>query len=142
VAIDDVVIALVRALELPLSGSTGFDIPGPEALSGQQILTETARLMRLPRPLMLRVPVLTPRLSALWVRLVTRADWAVAREIVVGLKQDVLAHDDRFWHLIDHPHRLTFAEAAERALARERQIKRPHGAWGAVERARGLPDNP
>jgi uncharacterized protein YbjT (DUF2867 family) len=138
VAIDDVVTALVRALELPQVGSACFDLPGPQALSGEEILAETARVLGLPRVPVLKVPLLTPRLSALWVRFVTRARWSVAREIVVGLKHDVLAQDDRFWQLIHHPRRLTFMEAAVRALAKERAAERPHGAWGMVEAARGI----
>ncbi|HEX6837989.1 MAG TPA: hypothetical protein VF334_15535 [Polyangia bacterium] len=81
------------------------------------------------------MPLLTPRLSALWVRFVTRARWSVARRVVVGLTEDLLAHDDRFWTLIDHRQRLPFAEAARRALAAERAEGPVRGTWGAVERA-------
>ena len=84
------------------------------------------------------MPLLTPRLSSLWVRFVTRARWPVAREVVVGLNHDLLAADDRFWRLIDGPNRLLFAEAAQRALAAERRQQPVAGAWGAVERVRGL----
>jgi uncharacterized protein YbjT (DUF2867 family) len=134
VAIDDVVVALVRALELPVDGSCWFDLPGPEILSGREILEETARMMGRPLPRMIEVPLLTPRLSSLWVRFVTRAEWAVAREIVVGLTSDLLAHDARFWELIGHPRRLPFAEAARRALEAERRAGRPaRGAWARVE---------
>jgi uncharacterized protein YbjT (DUF2867 family) len=135
VAIDDVVVALVRALDLPATTSASFDLPGPLALSGKEILEETARVMRLRHPRMIEVPLLTPRLSSLWVRFVTRANWSVAREVVVGLVDDLLARDDRFWGLIDHPNRLTFAEAARIALAAE---QRAVGTWGAIEHARGL----
>jgi len=139
VAIDDVTVALTRALALPvaeLEGSCWFDLPGPETLSGREILEETARVLGRPRPRMLEVPLLTPRLSSLWVRFVTRADWAVAREVVVGLTADLLARDARYWELIDHPRLLPFAEAARRALAAERREARPaHGAWAAIERA-------
>jgi len=133
VAIDDVVVALVRALEVPLDGSVVFDIPGPQTLSGRQILEETARQLQRPLPWMVEVPLLTPRLSALWVRLVTRADWNVAREVVVGLEHDLLARDDRYWTLVHHPRPLGFAEAARRALAKERAPV--GGPGGAVERA-------
>ncbi len=85
---------------------------------------------------MLEVPLLTPRLSSLWVRFVTRAKWSVAREIVIGLTEDLLARDDHFWRLIDHPRRLTFVEAAQLALDEERRHAPIRGAWGAVERAR------
>lgn len=136
VAIEDVVVALVRALELEQDGSAWFDIPGPEVLSGKQILQETARVMGLQCPRMLDVPLLTPHLSSLWVRFVTRADWSVARQVVVGLTGDLLAENDRFWHLIDHPARIPFAEAARRALAAEaREGRQIHGPWRLVERA-------
>ena len=138
VAIDDVVIALVRAMELPLAESACFDIPGPVALSGREILEETARVMGLPHPRMVGLPLLSPRLSSLWVRFVTRAQWSIAREVVVGLTEDLLAQDDRFWKLIDHPRRLSFAEAARLALDAERSDGRVQGTWGAIERLRGL----
>ena len=138
VAIDDVVVALVRALELPLAASAWFDIPGPVTLSGKEILEETARVMGLAHPRMLELPLLSPRLSSLWVRFVTRAQWSVAREVVVGLTEDLLARDDRFWELVGHPHRLFFAEAARLALDAERGDGRVQGTWGAIERLRGL----
>ena len=138
VAIDDVVLALVRAIELPLGASAWFDIPGPVTLSGKEILKETAGVMGLRHPSMIEVPLLSPRLSSHWVRFVTRAQWSVAREVVVGLTEDLLARDDHFWELIGHPHRSSFAEAAKRALDAERGDDRVQGAWGAIERARGL----
>ncbi len=137
IAIEDVVIALVRALELPLETSTWFDVPGPDTLSGKEILEETARVMGLKHPRMVGVPLLSPRLSSLWVRFVTRAKWSVAREVVVGLTEDLLARDDRFWQLIGHPHRLSFAEAARLSLDAERCLGPVPGPWGAIERARG-----
>lgn len=138
IAIDDVVVALVRALELPPTASAWFDIPGPVTLSGKEILEETARVMGLRHPRMVEVPLLSPRLSSLWVRFVTRAQWSVAREVVVGLTEDLLAEDERFWQLIGHPHRSSFAEAARLALDAERGDGRVRGVWGAIERARGL----
>jgi uncharacterized protein YbjT (DUF2867 family) len=143
VAIDDVLVALVRALDLPLTASAWFDIPGPVTLSGQEILEETARIMGLKHPRMLAVPLLSPHLSSLWVRFVTRAQWSVAREVVVGLTHDLLAHDARFWALIDHPHRIAFAEAARIALDAEHEHQqRSKGLWAAIERARGLAPRP
>jgi len=142
VAIGDVVISLVRALDLPLATSACFDLPGPMALSGKEILEETARVMGLPHPRMIEVPLLSPRLSSLWVRFVTRANWSVAREVVVGLTQDLLARDDQFWRMIDHPDRVAFAEAARAALAAERRQRPAEGTWGAIERVRGLRERP
>lgn len=137
VAIDDVVDALVGALDIPLETSDSFDLPGPDVLTGEQILVETARAMGLPEPRRVAVPLLTPQLSSLWIRFVTRANWSVAHELVLGLEGDLLARDDRFWRLIGHGARLSFDEAARRALeAERREAGRPTtGAWAAVERA-------
>ncbi|HVP28216.1 MAG TPA: hypothetical protein VMW35_03555 [Myxococcota bacterium] len=132
-AIDDVVTALVRVLELPLATSAWFDIPGPVTLSGKEILEETAPVMGLRQPRMVEVPLLSPRLSSLRVRFVTRAQGSVAR-----LTEDLLARDDRFWELVGHPHRLSFAEAARVALDAGRGDRRARGTWGAIERVRGL----
>jgi uncharacterized protein YbjT (DUF2867 family) len=116
VALDDVVVALMAAATLPLSENTWFDIPGPEVLSGRQILERIAAL-RGRRIVAVEVPLLTPQLSALWLRLVTRTDFALARELVLGLGGDLLPKDDRFWPLIDHRRLLSFDEAATRALS-------------------------
>ena len=75
-------------------------------------------------------------------RLVTRADWSVAREVVIGLSEDLLARDDQFWRLIDHPNRLGFAAAARRALDAELRRNPVPGAWGVIERVRGLAVSP
>jgi hypothetical protein len=98
-----------------------FDIPGPETLSGRQILERIAAL-RGRRIVAVEVPLLTPWLSALWLRLVTRADFTVARELVLGLGEDLLPKDERFWRLIGHRKLVSFDEAARRALADETPV--------------------
>jgi uncharacterized protein YbjT (DUF2867 family) len=130
VALEDVIAALVGAAELPLQGSAWFDVPGPEIVSGQQILERIAAL-RGRRILALEVPLLTPQLSALWLKLVTRTDFTLARELVLGLHEDLLPKDDRFWQLIGHANRMSFDDAARRALAGE---PRQTGMRGQVAR--------
>jgi hypothetical protein len=51
--------------------------------------------------------------------LVTRAEYRVARELVLGLEEDLLPKDARYWELTGHPPALSFREAAARALASE-----------------------
>lgn len=118
VALADVITALIGAGRLPLERSEWFDLPGPDTVSGQQILERIAKI-RGRRFLAVKVPFLTPQLSALWLRLVTRTDFALARELVQGLKEDLLPKDDRIWGLLGHTHLLSFDEAARRALASE-----------------------
>ena len=64
----------------------------------------------------------------------TRADWSVAREVVVGLTEELLSPDARFWELIGHSRLLDFDEAARRAIDEEKREGRVPGPWGAVER--------
>jgi uncharacterized protein YbjT (DUF2867 family)/membrane protease YdiL (CAAX protease family) len=135
VSIEDVTIALVRSLELDLPQSAWFDVPGPEVLSGREILERTATALGVRKPLMIQVPFLSPKLSSHWVRFVTRAEWSVAREVVVGLKTDLIAHDDRFWSLIEHPKRKNFDSAARTAIQDERRAPPLQGFWGWIERA-------
>ena len=126
IALEDVVQALVDALEIPLHRSAVYDIPGPDTLSGKQILERIAALEgRTLRSV--SVPWLTPALSATWLRLVTGANYAVARELVLGLKEDLLPEDARYWELTGRPPRSSFDEAARRALDAERRDPRPSG---------------
>jgi uncharacterized protein YbjT (DUF2867 family) len=118
VAIDDVVTALIAAATMTLAESTWFDIPGPEVMTGREIL-ERIGALRGRQIIAIEIPLLTPQLSALWLKLVTRADFAVARELVLGLSADLLPRDARFWQLIGHSELLPFDEAARRALMSE-----------------------
>lgn len=115
VAIDDVVAALVRALDMPVESSTAFALPGPEVLSAEQILRRVAQQAGI-SPWMVHVPFLTPSLSSHWLRFVTRADIRVARQLVDGLEHDLVVDGEGFWaHAPDLP-RTTFDEAVRRTL--------------------------
>ena len=124
VAIDDVIVALATAARAPLSHSSSFDLPGPEIMTYRETLLRTARLLGHRRLLVVDVPVLSPMLSSQWIRLVTMADWSVARELVLGLTHDLLARSDEYWQLIAHPPLLTFDEAARSALDEESRKRR------------------
>ncbi len=130
-AVDDLMVALRAALSLPAAGGVWFDLPGPETLSGHQILVRTAHALGLSPPVTVEVPVLSPWLSSHWIRFVTRAEWGVAREIVIGMASDFLAEDARFWDLIGHAP-MPFDDAARRAIAEAPRGPLP-GFWGWVE---------
>ncbi len=123
VAIDDVILALAIAARLPLTRSASFDLPGPEILTYREVLRRTARLLGHRRLPMLDIPVHSSNLSSQWVRLVTRADWPVARELVLGLTHDLLARSDEYWQLIGHLPLLTFDQAAREALDDETRTR-------------------
>jgi uncharacterized protein YbjT (DUF2867 family) len=132
VALDDVVVALVRGLEVPLPASAWYDIPGPDTVSGREILSKLAALRgrRVPS---VPVPFLSVSLSSWWLKLVTRADFSLARELVLGFKGDLLPHDERYWSEIGFTPRWSFESAARRALADEEHAEHA----GGVRRAAG-----
>jgi uncharacterized protein YbjT (DUF2867 family) len=128
IAIEDVVAALVAALDVPLPESAWYDVPGPEVLSVRDILERVAALRGRALPAV-DAPLPHPRISALWLKLVSDAPWQVVRELVQGLSHDLLPRDDRYWALTGLPPRTRFEEAARRALA-EDEGRRPGGLRG------------
>src|SRR4029078_8183947 len=70
IGIDDVLAYLVAALQLPDGASRTFDIGGADQASYGDVMREYAKQRRLKR-VIISVPLLTPRLSSLWLGLVT-----------------------------------------------------------------------
>ena len=94
-----------------------YDAAGPEVMTYREMIERVARL-RGRRPLIVEVPFLTPRLSSLWLYLVTPVKAGVARPLVDGLRNETVAHDERIRALV--PFELTpFEQAARAALAGE-----------------------
>lgn len=120
IAIDDVTFALAKALQVPLEGSVALPLPGPEVLSGRDILLRTAHLLG-SHPRAIRVPIVTPRLSSYWITLVTRADQRISEELVEGLRCDLVAESEGFWRLAPEYPRIPFDDAARAALLEEQR---------------------
>ncbi len=133
VAIDDVVGALAGALALPPCGSRVLELPGPEALSVRQLLERVAGALGR-RPRMLRVPLLSPRLSAHWLRFVSGAPSSVAEELVLGLEGDLLMTSSAAWAELGVPAVTPFDAAVARALEAEALAPPRRLAVRAVER--------
>ena len=117
VALADVLAALVGVCGEPAAYGETFDLGGPEVMTYRAMMERTARL-RGKHPILIEVPFLTPRLSSLWLHLVTPVNVSVARPLVEGLRIPTVAHDDRIWELVK-TRRTTFDESVEAAL-RER----------------------
>lgn len=130
IAIDDVVAALCAAVDDPVVGCAAFDLPGPELLSARQILERIAAHAGI-APIMFPVPLLTPRLSSLWLQFVTRADYTLARQLVAGLSVDLIGEDPGYWARIPTVERTPFDRAVAQALADEEP---EGGLMGAIER--------
>ena len=114
VALADVLAALVGVCGNEATYDQTFDLGGPEVMTYRTMMERVARL-RGKHPVLVEVPFLTPRLSSLWLYLVTPASVAVARPLVEGLRIPTIAHDARIWNLLGAP-RTPFDQAIRAAL--------------------------
>ncbi|MFC6771876.1 NAD(P)H-binding protein, partial [Halorubrum pallidum] len=114
IAIDDVIAYLLGVLTAPETAGETFEIGGPNVLTYAEILRETRR--QLGHGLrILRAPVLSPDLSAAWLRFVTDVNPYLARSLVEGLRNTVIVEDDRIREIV--PVELTpFPVAVARAI--------------------------
>lgn len=117
IGIEDLIDYLILALEIPLEGSRIFEIGGPDRVSYGDMMREYARRRGL-RRIMIRVPVLTPRLSSLWLGLVTPLYARVGRKLIDSIRNPTVVQDlsARQWFSV-RPRGMR--EAMERALRNE-----------------------
>ena len=96
IAIDDLLAYLTDALDLPGGGNRIFEVGGRETISYRGIMQEYARQRGLKR-LMIPVPILTPRLSSLWLGLVTPLYARVGRRLIDSMRHPTVVRDASAW---------------------------------------------
>lgn len=114
VALTDVVHAL-RALRDREDVTGDVELGGAEVLSYRQMMERTARVLGRRPPLVVRVPVLSPRLSSYWVQLVTPVDARLVRPLVDGLREEMVVRAPPPPGVNDAP--LGFDDAVRAALS-------------------------
>jgi len=88
-----------------------FDIGGTEILTYKQMLYSFAKVRKLKR-LIISAPVLTPKLSSLWLVFVTSTTFSLARSLVNSMKNEVICKDNRIQKIV--PAKLLSYEEAVR----------------------------
>ncbi|RQO72413.1 DUF2867 domain-containing protein [Pedobacter sp. KBW06] len=71
-----------------------FDIGGPDVLSYKEMMMQYAEVRQL-RRIIITLPLLTPRLSSLWLNLVTSVPYALARSLVDSMKNEVICKENK-----------------------------------------------
>ncbi len=117
IAVRDVLYYLIATLETDATTGKTLDIGGPQVWSYERVMREMASALRLRRRLVIPVPVLTPRLSSLWIHLVTPLHASIARPLAEGLKNRVVCRNDEALRLMPHQC-LTIREAMDAALTK------------------------
>ncbi|WP_326835858.1 NAD(P)H-binding protein [Amycolatopsis rhabdoformis] len=92
IAIADVVRYLVGVLDCPRAEGRTFEIGGSEKLAYLDMLRRLARLEGR-SPVIVPVPLLSPRLSSYWLALVTDVDVATGRTLIDSMANEVVVRD-------------------------------------------------
>ena len=121
IAVADAVAFLAAGADLEAPLEREIEIGGPEVTTYGGMMDELARAMDRRPPLRLPVPVLSPRLSSLWIGLITPVDAGVARPLIEGLETETVVQDPSGMDLID-VERTPLPEAMRRALAGEEPL--------------------
>lgn len=117
IGIREVLDYLVAALDVPESSGRTIEIGGADVITyGDMMMTYAA--VRGLRRWLLPVPVLTPRLSSLWVNLVTPIPAAIARPLIDGLRNENIVHENSARELFPHIQPASYRTSVERALER------------------------
>ncbi len=121
-----------------------LEVGGPDVLTYRQMMDAYAEAAGLARRLILPVPVLTPRLSALWIQFVTPLPIGLARALVDSLINDVVVEDRDVRTLFPHE-ALGFRESVTRAISRVQDLDIPtrwSGAGASEASASPSPTDP
>lgn len=118
IALADAVGSLVAAGSASVPAGR-YEIGAPESSTYGDMLRTVARQMGR-RLLIVPVPVLSPRLSSWWLRLITNVDLQTARTLVDSMTNDVVVTDRRFDEITGRAPQ-HFGDAVAVALAERKQ---------------------
>jgi uncharacterized protein YbjT (DUF2867 family) len=123
IALENLIEYLLAVPSLEATANRCYDVGGPEVLSYEEIMRQYGEVIG-KHPLIMPVPFLSPRLSSYWLHLVSSVPTSIARALIEGLKQDVIADDAPIRELIPLP-LLNFRQSVRASLAAEARQQIP-----------------
>lgn len=138
IAVRNVLHDLVECLHVPETVGRTLDIGGPNVLTYRELMDVMSDALKLPRRVIVPVPVLTPRLSSLWIHLVTPLSHRIARPLAEGLRNPVICRNDEAQTLM--PQRLLSVREAIDAALGKRASGEVETAWSDAGVIPGDPD--
>jgi uncharacterized protein YbjT (DUF2867 family) len=138
IAVGNVLHYLVACLDTPATTGRTLDIGGPDIVTYIDLMRMVAESRGLRRRIIVPVPVLTPRLSSLWIHLVTPLSRHIARPLAEGLRNRVVCRNDEADRLM--PQRLLGVREAIEAAAAETEHGDIETWWSDAGRLPGDPD--
>jgi uncharacterized protein YbjT (DUF2867 family) len=119
IALSNLLQYLLSVATLPEAAGQIYDAGGPDYVSYEEMMRQFGDVVGR-KPRILRVPVLTPRLSSYWLGLVTSVPANIARALIGGLKHDIPAYDMELRRLVPQT-LLSFRQSVAAALDAERR---------------------
>ena len=121
IALENVLTYTIAAADLPFEGHRVLELAGPDVLTYQEIMDIYGEFVK---PIVIPVPVLTPRLSSYWLYFVTSVPPTTAMSLVEGLAHDYIGEGHEMRELV--PQRLlTFRESVAVTLEAEKNHQTP-----------------
>jgi len=99
IGIRNVIEYLQGVMLKPEAYNQSFDIGGADVLNYKEMLLGYAKVRNLKR-LIITVPVLSPKLSSLWLYFVTSTSYSLARTLVASMKNEVICSDTRIQDVV------------------------------------------
>ncbi|TIC88457.1 NAD-dependent epimerase/dehydratase family protein [Nocardioides sp. GY 10113] len=116
IALDDVVRYLAGVIGVERAYGEVYEVGGPEVMTYIDMLREASHAAGTRPVPIIRVPVLTPRLSSYWLALVTDVDVTTGRNLIDSMGTEVVVSDHRIREIVPGEP-LPYEEAVRRALA-------------------------
>jgi uncharacterized protein YbjT (DUF2867 family) len=140
IGIRDLLMYLVGVLDHPAALGRVVEVGGADVVTYREMMRQYAEVAGLRRRLVVPVPVLSPRLSSLWIGLVTPLPPALARPLVDSLVNEVVVTDDLARRLVDHEP-MTCRQAIELAVRRVADLE-VATSWADAQLYGAMPADP
>jgi peptidoglycan/LPS O-acetylase OafA/YrhL/uncharacterized protein YbjT (DUF2867 family) len=131
IALDDVVRYLAGVIDHPDALGRVFEIGGAEQLTYLEMLQVAAEISKGSRVPIVRVPVLTPRLSSYWLALVTDVDVTTGRNLIDSMRTEVVVTDFAIRDLVPGEP-MSYAESVRLALEESERLTGQAKSSGSV----------
>ncbi|MFP4258394.1 MAG: SDR family oxidoreductase [Desulfovermiculus sp.] len=122
IAVSNVLTYLTGCLQGEATSGKTFEIGGPDILSYKELFDIYAHEAGLRKRIIIPIPLLSPRLSAAWIHLVTPVPAGIAKPLIDGLRNRVVCRENRIRDLIPQD-LLTCRQAIREALQKIEQQK-------------------
>jgi uncharacterized protein YbjT (DUF2867 family) len=117
ISVHNVLQLLIQVIDQPDCQNEIFDIGGPEILTFKDMMLKLARFRQLKRWI-ISIPILSLRLSSMWLYFVTATNFSLAKYLVDSMKDDSICANNRIQTIIPGIQYLSFNNALKRTFTR------------------------